>query len=182
MEVEPPPHMQQTFQRPPIPGSHYATGQMPMQPGGLNGQPFPSRPAGQSMPPPITQPHPSGHPSQSQPNQPQRRIQTPADLKNLLMNQLKDSFPKYFDLLKQFVNGKVTKPEFESELRKILPEKLVAIHNMFMMTILRSAYIATLRHRKVKTGPRSPYGKRGLPDPLGRRGTCQPLRYIFGHN
>lgn len=40
------------------------------------------------------------------------------------MNQLKDSFPKYFDLLKQFVNGKVTKPEFESELRKILPEKL----------------------------------------------------------
>ncbi len=55
---------------------------------------------------------------------------------------------------------------------------LVAIHNMFMMTILRSAYIATLRHRKTKTGPRTPYGKRGLPDPLGRRGKSTLYQYI----
>ncbi len=89
------------------------------------------------MPPPMTQPHPSSHPSQAQPNQPQRRIQTPADLKNLLMNQLKEGFPKYFDLLKQFVNGKVTKPEFESELRKILPEKLGKYRTATHYSILR---------------------------------------------
>lgn len=76
------------------------------------------------VPSPSTTPSPSPSPF--------KRQSSPNDAKAILQNQLKNDFPRYWDLLKQFIAGKLTKSEFDTELKKILPERLSTIFPVFL--------------------------------------------------
>jgi hypothetical protein len=95
----------------------------------------------------------------------------------MLQNQLKGDFPRYWDLLKQFIAGKLTKPEFDMELKKFFPERLIPTHNMLILNILRATYTSYYSNLQAKRrypsrGQQSrlyPYYRRGTVDTTGRR-------------
>jgi hypothetical protein len=81
----------------------------------------------------VFTPSPSPSPSPS----PFKRQFTPNEAKSFLQNQLKNDFPRYWDLLKQFIAGKLTKSEFDTELKKFLPEHLSTNSLLYVWIVLR---------------------------------------------
>jgi hypothetical protein len=120
---------------------------------------------------------PQGQVFPPSPTPPLKKTFSPNDIKMMLQNQLKGDFPRYWDLLKQFIAGKLTKPEFDMELKKFFPERLIPTHNMLILNILRATYTSYYSNLQAKRrypsrGQQSrlyPYYRRGTVDTTGRR-------------
>jgi len=66
---------------------------------------------------------------------------TPADMKRKIQHQFeKEKSDKYFKLLTQFFVGEMTKIEFDETIKSFLTESQRKLHNLFLLTILRTTY------------------------------------------
>jgi len=66
---------------------------------------------------------------------------SPTDIKRKIQHQLeREKFEKYWKLLSQFICGEVNKIDFDVYIRSNLSEPQRKLHNLFLLTLLRSAY------------------------------------------
>jgi len=68
---------------------------------------------------------------------------TPQEMKRKIIQQFeKEKAEKYFKLLTQFLCGEMTKAEFDKQIKAFLTEPQRKMHNLYILTILRSTYVS----------------------------------------
>jgi len=87
--------------------------------------------------------------------------QTAAEVKRRITSQFdKEKCETYFKLFAQFLVGDIPKPEFDKQLKSLLTEEQRKLHNLFILTVLRSAYgslaTTTSQRRSAKMVPYIP--------------------------
>ncbi|XP_049847780.1 uncharacterized protein LOC126304650 isoform X2 [Schistocerca gregaria] len=77
-------------------------------------------------------------------------IPTPSFMKNMLVRYSGD-FNAYWKILKKYFAGQISKVEFQAKISKILTSKeKVALHNWFILSILKAAYSGYIAQQKTK--------------------------------
>eukprot|EP01127_Copromyxa_protea_P015522 TRINITY_DN4473_c0_g1_i1.p1 TRINITY_DN4473_c0_g1~~TRINITY_DN4473_c0_g1_i1.p1 ORF type:complete len:297 (+),score=49.17 TRINITY_DN4473_c0_g1_i1:24-914(+) len=66
---------------------------------------------------------------------------SPHELKKRIQQHFESTHAdRYFNTLQDFFTGSLSKPEFDDEIRSFLSEDERKLHNIFMLTVLRSGY------------------------------------------
>jgi len=66
---------------------------------------------------------------------------SPSEIKKRIQQQFgKEKSESYFRLFQQYIGGKLTKHEYDQHLKNLLSEGQRKLHNLFILTILRSSY------------------------------------------
>jgi len=68
-------------------------------------------------------------------------IYSPTEIKKRIVHQCgKEKSEAYFRIFQQYISGKLTKNEYDQQLKTLLSDGQRKLHNLFILTILRSAY------------------------------------------
>eukprot|EP01124_Arcella_intermedia_P002525 TRINITY_DN11376_c0_g1_i1.p1 TRINITY_DN11376_c0_g1~~TRINITY_DN11376_c0_g1_i1.p1 ORF type:complete len:399 (+),score=95.57 TRINITY_DN11376_c0_g1_i1:109-1305(+) len=88
---------------------------------------------------------------------PQRRMillnYTSGEIKKKLQQQLgKEKTDLYLKHFQDYLIGKLTKPEYEEVIKKLLPDAHRKLHNIFILSILRSSYSSLYKSNSALSG------------------------------
>jgi len=108
------------------------------------------------------------------------------EMKRKLITQLeKEKSEKYFELLGKMLCGDLPKVDFDKQIKLMLNEEQRKLHNLFVISVLRSAYgsIATsnVQRRSIKAAPLVPKLGPGTRD-INRQPIWSRIRTKMVHN